>query len=231
MLYGPSGVGKSSLLQAGVLPLLRHGSDDAFSFIASSRAIVVYHASWRDDPLAALGHSLRAALPTDTERDGLMSTDPLSVDLLREVTRRYDADLYLLCDGLEEWALYQDGAKAEAFASELGRIVETPGLRVNVLLGVREDALAKLDRLEAYIPDLFSNGLRLDHLTAAGARDAIEQPLLRHNQAHPSHSMAIESSLVDRLLRELRTGRVVVTDGAAPRGRRTRRSRRPSSSS
>jgi WD40 repeat protein len=213
VLYGPSGVGKSSLLQAGVMPHLRRLDDESFSYVATEQAIVVYHASWRDDPLIDLTESLRAALPDDLDPD-IAPEGPLSADLLRTVTRRLDADVYLLCDQFEEETVYQEGAQADAFAAELGRIITAAGLRVNVLLGVREDALAKLDRLEAYVPDLFSNSLRLDHLSVTAAREAIERPLVRYNQEHPSDPVTIEPALVDRLLNELRTGRVSVTDGA-----------------
>lgn len=216
VLYGPSGVGKSSLLQAGVMPHLRSLDDESFSYVATDQAIVVYHAAWRDDPLADLAESLRAALPDGVDRDVVVPPGALSADLLRTTTHRLDADVYLLCDQFEEEILYQEGARADAFAAELGRIVSAAGLRVNVLLGVREDALAKLDHLEAYIPDLFSNSLRLDHLGVAAAREAIEQPLVRYRQEHPGDPMTIEPALVDRLLDELRTGRVSVTDNADP---------------
>ena len=103
VLYGGSGVGKSSLLQAGVARQLRLMSEGEFSYLAIGRAFVVYHASWRDDPLAALGASLREALPEGAVRDEVAPPGrPLSLELLTQVTLRWDADVYLLCDQFEE---------------------------------------------------------------------------------------------------------------------------------
>jgi hypothetical protein len=70
VLYGPSGMGKSSLLQAGVMPLLRQAGEGAFSFLAVENAIVVYCDSWRDDPLLELGDALLRAVPTSEVASG-----------------------------------------------------------------------------------------------------------------------------------------------------------------
>ena len=218
VLYGPSGVGKSSLLQAGVMRQLRRMAEGVFSYLAVDRAIVVYQSSWRDDPLAGLGAALRDAVPDETVRAEVFGAGRrLSLDLLREVTRRLDTDVYLLCDQFEELPQYQTGAMAEDFAAELGALIATPNLRVSVLLGVREDALARLDSLQSDVPALFDNVLRLDHLDAAGAREAIEQPLAVYNASTtPGEQVTIEPDLVEELLRELRTG--CVSMGDAGRG-------------
>ncbi len=57
-------------------------------------------------------------------------------------------------------------------------LVDGP-LRVNVLLSLREDTLAALDRLKGAIPNLFANVLRLDRLDRAAGRAAIVRPLER----------------------------------------------------
>jgi WD40 repeat protein len=214
VLYGPSGVGKSSLLQAGVMRHLRQIGADDFSFLAARNAVVIYHSSWRDDPSAEIGSSLRATLPPDLAGAPGVETNPaLTVELLQVVADRLEADLYLLFDQFEEETLYQTGPAGEAFAAELGRIVATPNLPVSVLLGVREDALAKLDRLEAHVPGVFENVLRLDHLDRASAREAIERPLIRHNSLVPeADRIEIEPALVDELLTQLQTGFVTVVD-------------------
>ena len=63
-------------------------------------------------------------------------------------------------------------ARREAACSTLlPELVTRPGLRVNVVLGIRDDELARLDVFKARIPGLFSNYLRLDLLDReAGAR-------------------------------------------------------------
>jgi hypothetical protein len=114
VLCGPSGVGKSSLLQAGVLRELRNASDGGYDFMAADRIIAVYFSDWRDDPLVDLGLALANAIPQGHERDALLAARaPLSLELLNEVTRRLDADVYLILDQFEEEAIYQVGQKGE----------------------------------------------------------------------------------------------------------------------
>ena len=61
------------------------------------------------------------------------------------------------------------------------------------------------------MPSLFTNNLRLDHLTMEAARRAIEQPVVRFNADVPvEEQVSIEAGLVDTLLQQLRTGRVSV---------------------
>jgi WD40 repeat protein len=214
VLYGPSGVGKSSLLQAGVMRHLRQMPQNAFSYLAVRNAIIVYHSSWHNDSLTDLGHELVQAVPDPDGIEDIVQTQrPLSAELLRELTDRLNSYVYLLLDQFEEQALYQPGQQGEKFLEELGKIITTPGLRASVLLGIREDALSKLDRLEAYVPGLFDNNLPLDHLNSDEAREAIEGPLTRYNELMaPGKEVSIEDELIDELLPQLQTGSVSVGD-------------------
>jgi len=214
VLCGPSGVGKSSLLQAGVLHELRHVREGAFSFLAADHVVAVYFAAWRDDPLGQLGRAVCDALPIGSMTNECLTGPPrLSAELLSEIVEKYNADVYLILDQVEELVLYQQGESCESIALELSRIVRNSNLRASVLFGVREDALAQLELLERHIPGLFNSVVRLDHLSAEGARQAIECPLERFNQEQPQdRRIQIEPQLVDRLLTDLRTGRVAVTE-------------------
>ena len=53
---------------------------------------------------------------------------------------------------------------------------------MNVLIALREDALAGLDRFKGRVPHLFENYLRLKHLDRTAAREAIEQPVAEWNR-------------------------------------------------
>jgi hypothetical protein len=225
VLYGPSGVGKSSLLQAGVMRHLRTLTEEganwigrdmpqSFNYLAVPSAIVVYNSSWRNDSLKELGHALIQAIPEHDRIEDIIRTHrPLSVELIHELTERLNSYVYLLLDQFEEQTLYQPAPYGEAFLEELGNIITTPGLRASVLLGIREDALSKLDRLEAYVPGLYDNKLRLPHLNHAKAREAIEGPLNRYNELLPQpQHISIEPELIDELLPQLKTGTVSVGD-------------------
>lgn len=70
VLYGPSGVGKSSVLAAGVARKLRQMSDETFGYLAVRRAVVVHQSQWTQDPLSVLGMALRAAIPPELAASG-----------------------------------------------------------------------------------------------------------------------------------------------------------------
>ena len=101
VLYGPSGVGKSSLLHAGVARSLRE---------LPERPLVVLFSSWGDDPATALAREI--AQGADVESG-----------LLLDTLRRAQAgvrDVYVILDQAEEYFLYHPGGSA--FENELAAI-------------------------------------------------------------------------------------------------------------
>ena len=192
VLYGETGVGKSSVLHAGVARHLRE---------LSATAVVVFD-SWQDDPAVKLEREVAAA--GDVEPAGSLA------DTIERCTARLNGELYVVLDQLEEYFLYQEGDEGPGtLAVELPEAVRRPGLRVSFLLSLREDAVARLDRFKGRIPNLFGNYLRLDHLDRDAARQAILRPLERYAElAGPDEPVTIEPPLVDAVLDEVTAGRV-----------------------
>ncbi|MGH3771932.1 MAG: PQQ-binding-like beta-propeller repeat protein [Pseudonocardiaceae bacterium] len=225
VLYAPSGVGKTSVLRAGVLPALRHSDDDGDDDLGVFGAAVVYVSSWHDASRESIAAEVSAEVSRVTGAGaGAHDTGapPLSVSWLREVLRQSRVSaVYLILDQFEEYFRYHPrDLGEEGLTAELGRILSTRDLPVHVLLAIREDALADLDRFKGRVPQLFRNLFRLAHLSRDEARAAIKGPLDRYNLlAPPDRTMSIDPGLITALLDQVRTGQVqVAPEGTAPNG-------------
>ena len=129
--------------------------------------------------------------------------------------------VYLILDQFEEYFHYHPMDRGEeGLTAELGKILSARDLPVHVLLSIREDALAGLDRFKGRVPHLFDNYLRLAHLSREAAHAAIECPLDRYNSiAPPDRTMSIEPGLIGILLDQVRTGHVqVAAEGTGSTG-------------
>jgi WD40 repeat protein len=197
VLYGASGVGKTSLLQAGVAHRLRR----------EQHAVVVVFSAWTGDAVANLLDAVEAAAGDDA--GAFRRGGPLA-DVLAAWTRRLDAELYIVLDQFEEYFLYHENERGPGtLAEELPEALRRAGLRVNFLIGIREDSLASLDAFKARIPNLFGNSLRLDRLERGAARAAILGPLERYNELVPAgEGVEAQPELVEEVLDEVAAGRV-----------------------
>src|SRR5438093_1121011 len=78
------------------------------------------------------------------------------------------------------------------------------GLRANFLIGIREDALAKLDTFKGRIPGLFANSLGLDRLDRKAGETAIVGPVNAYNAlVPPEERVEVEPELVAAVLEEV----------------------------
>ena len=198
VLYGPTGVGKSSLLRAGVVQELR-GLPEA------DAVAVAYFSTWAGDVTAGLDAAARGALADAVGGDPGDAPGDL-VDRLDAWTSAVGVELCLVLDQFEEAFLYDEAGE---LLDVLPELVTRPGLKVNVVLGIRDDQLARLDVFKARIPALFSNYLRLDRLDREAGRAAIVGPLEHYNELlHDEDRVSIEPGLVETLLTEVAAGRI-----------------------
>ncbi|HEV7405316.1 MAG TPA: WD40 repeat domain-containing protein [Chthoniobacteraceae bacterium] len=189
LLYSGSGVGKSSLLQAGVLHHLRHPAEEQDSEVP----LVVHLKDWQGDPLARVCKLLTQIAPPGKD-DPPRTLGPLLVWCAVQTGRR----IVLIFDQFEE-ILVSESDAAVRFRNELAPAVirhrappaaqlspeggAGPGfsnyLPIHFLIALREDCLCQLHRLHARIPHLFDNQIRLGHLRKEAAVDAVKKPLLQ----------------------------------------------------
>ncbi len=164
VVYGQAGVGKTSLLAAGVIPRL-----------AESGALVVDIPDYRQ-PVKAI----RAALIANAEQIPISLPDDLTLPaLLRAVEEQVQGTLVLVFDQFE--ALFEPSVDPEhrtAFIKELSeslQTIEPESLRV--IIAVREEALSHLAELRNRLPDLWLAPFHLLPLNTPEARAAILEPL------------------------------------------------------
>jgi WD40 repeat protein len=200
VLYGPGGVGKSSLLQAGVAPLVRE----------SDKSPVVVFRDWQGADFRTELHRavLRSVDDANVEVPELAGTGQLPFDeLLFRICQRSRSTVFLILDQFEEYFLYhQADPSAEGFEAELARAINSGDIDANFVFVVPEESLSKLDRLAPRIPDVLGNLYRLEHLTRDAAERAIREPLREYNRRLPSDGapVRIEAELVEMLLDEIR---------------------------
>jgi hypothetical protein len=203
ILYGASGVGKSSVLLAGVVPNLRTRPRTAVVVVRDWRG-----ASFLDALKSECGEAIKRVRQKPLSIDPRLPLD----DFLCAAGRELRGSLLIIFDQFEEYFLYHpESETGQTFDAELARAVNREDVDASFLIVMREDGLAKLDRFDGRIPNLLGNTLRLQHLTADDAEAAIRKPLDVFNERHADGApVAIEDALVGAVIDQVRSGRVIL---------------------
>ena len=216
LLYAESGVGKSSLLRAGVSARLRELAARNETGRAP-RFIPLVFSAWKDDPVADLVAALEAmAGSAMSDAEGTPSSAnraPVTgVSLAQAITAAalaLDATLVIMLDQFEEHFSYRRaGSDPDRLADELAQCVNSPEIPANFLIAVREDAYGRLgDLFSGRIGNVYDNYLHLEYMSREAAREAIEGPVAVYNAEHgDEEAVALKDDLTEAVLDEVRRG-------------------------
>ena len=205
LLHSPSGAGKSSLVQAGLVPRLRERFD-VWRPTRVNQELPDEAAGANRYVLSAL-QGFEKGIPSELRRPVRELAGQTLAGYLAQRPRRPEApdNAVLIFDQFEE-VLTFDPLAIEAkqrFFDQLGELLRNP--RVRALLVVREDYLAQLDPYAHQVPTHLKHRFRIELLGLKGARDAILKPALEGGRQFPA---------VDQLVENLATVQVQQPDGS-----------------
>ena len=202
LFYGRSGLGKTSLLQAGLFPRLRESNflpiAIRLNYEAKAAPLVSQVKEAVASALRAAGVDARAPAETESLWEYFHSSD---VDFWDSQNRL--VTLVLAFDQFEERFTLgrqspETDAEAEIFLTELSRLIEhrPPPLvkakfeaqleaagrydfekgSCKVIFSLREDFLAELENLRDRFPSILENALRLQGMSEAQALEVVLRP-------------------------------------------------------
>lgn len=214
VLYGKSGLGKTSLLNAGVMPKLQEEK--------TYLPIEIRFNAYRENSFRPLTIFRRKIAFKGDGTSILDQVDPEASTLWhhlknRDLTLPEDGYQFLVFDQFEELFTYPNGV--EDFAEELGKLLTSKmppefmarlrsklkddpdflsdedwaflksPIKLKVLLSIRSDKMSLLNRLATYIPNILRDCYELKPLSNSQAIDAIVEPAkLKGDFASPPFS-------------------------------------------
>ncbi len=195
VLIGESGVGKTSLVEAGVIPRLRGYRYDVVRF------------SFQNDPVGSLFAALdqvcgEAQSEGMTRRPATNSGEPDMLQQIRQVVRapgRSRSRLLIIGDHLEQMFTIttEPGAKTR-FVRQMARLLGKFDGQFTFLFCLREDYLADLYDLSHDLPELYDrqNTLKLHRLSKHNAMQALER-------ASKYAELKLSQNLIDTIVNDL----------------------------
>ena len=179
-IIGPSGVGKSSFIRAGVGPALK-ASGETWDVITlrpgrhplAALAGVIERLSSRTNPTSsgrAVGHE------QVLER---LRTEPgyLGVTLRARATAT-SSHMLLFIDQFEElYTLVPDAAERQAFTAALGAVADDTASPLRVVVSMRSDFLDRVGENARFMEELSRGLVFLSAPDRDGLREALEQPV------------------------------------------------------
>ncbi len=207
LLHSPSGAGKSSLVQAALIPRLKRKRFDVWRTVRLNLDPGVLEAKVGNRFVASTLASLEDGVPEPYRRGFAAIADMSLARYQAERPRRSGAppSVVLIFDQFEEILTIDPldfEAKREFFA-QLGEALRQGDYWA--LFALREDYLAALSPYRDLVPTKLANTYRIDLLDREAAREAIVEPAGTGGRAFPA---------ADLLIDDLRTMQVQQPDGS-----------------
>ena len=217
LLYAQSGAGKSSLLNAGVIPLLKKEGFDVLP-IARVRGFEMEGINLKEIPDIYSFNTLMGWVEDKTDLTSLASISVTT--FLRERKNLTDEDgmplpMVVVFDQFEElFTSYPEHWKErEEFFRQIADALEAKDIMLRILFIIREDYLAKLDSYTHLLPERLRTRYHLERFRQQAACMAVEKPLLNIGC---SFTEMVAANLVQQLLiirSESNTGETIETIG------------------
>jgi hypothetical protein len=207
ILYGPSGVGKTSILNVGL--------SNELAVLANWT--IVRLRDWQD-PGQLERHAVDALL-AELKVKPFRSPERLRfVPLVNwMITRRIGLPILLILDQFEEYFLYRDPDRMRDIEQALGGLISRRDVPLHVLVTLRDDAMHRLDQLRGAVPGILDTTVKLEHLRDGDVDDAIRSPIARYNadfrKDHPA--VIIGDNLPATLIQQLKEAETGLGKGHA----------------
>jgi hypothetical protein len=192
IVYGMSGTGKSSLLNAGLVPRLRQNEHISVMTVS--------------DPTQDVASTIR-------KHPGMAQPFPDDADLRRIAEAQAEAGssrLVIIIDQFEE-RLKRDARLSELF-DDLAWLANSRTRGTAAVLSIREDYLPELEPLMRRVPGLLDAGYRVPFLRREALVEAVRGPV-----AKADVSVKVAESLIELVLTDLEAeARPLSSDSATP---------------